>query len=133
MTEIGPLAVGALPWCPMGVDVDVEVFDRHNGVPTLGMFDQEECVVFFWKVQGYTGKDSLWLYTALTQSEARQVAESVGENPLDGVIVRAAVDRDAVVGVAFEHRLMWEYRVRIPAGSAVDEIMSLVAVAVRVR
>ncbi|MEU8171229.1 hypothetical protein AB0B97_32480, partial [Micromonospora sp. NPDC049004] len=58
--------LGNLAWAPVTSVEKVEIFDRYNGVPTLGVFRTGGQAHLFWRVLGYIGDISLWLYVPLS-------------------------------------------------------------------
>lgn len=128
---VSKLGIGERPWAPAGDD-PVDVLDRYNGIPTMGVLDQEQGSVLFWQVWGYAMEtDSLWLYVGLTSRERRAIAEMETGDPVDAFVLRAAVDRDVTLGVAYENRLLAERSARIPAGSTASQVTKLAARAIR--
>src|ERR1700683_1686384 len=52
-----------LAWAPVPAVEQVEVLDRFNGVPTLGIFSADGERTLFWRTLGYvSAKISIWLY-----------------------------------------------------------------------
>jgi hypothetical protein len=106
-----------LAWAPaVGVD-EVEMHDRHNGVPTLGVFRIGTDHHLFWRVSGYIGDFSLWLYVPLTPDEV----PSADEDPsiLEGIVYGLETPRYATIGLAEFNRIIFEREWQIPP--ALDE------------
>ena len=104
-----------LAWAP-AVDVDrVDIYDRHNGVPTLGIFTVRSEAHLFWRVFGYTGDHSGWLYVPLTAEEGDAAARG-DDLGLDGIVYGLAQPRYATIGAAEANRIVFEREWQIPAG-----------------
>lgn len=111
MPELGNLA-----WAPLAAVEEVEIFDRYNGVPTLGVFRSAGETHMFWRVVGYTGDISLWLYVPLSPGDERNMQDDEGPGLLDGIVFRSPQPRFATVGVANLNRLVFEREWSVPAG-----------------
>lgn len=48
----GQPMVGNLAWAPLPAFEEVEVLDRFNGVPTLGVFGKPGDKILFWRAWG---------------------------------------------------------------------------------
>ncbi|MBO4161740.1 hypothetical protein [Micromonospora antibiotica] len=115
--------VGNLAWAPITSLEEVEIFDRHNGVPTLGIFRTNGQNHLFWRVIGYTGDISLWLYVPLSPEEDVIVEEDEGPGILDGIIFRCKEPRYVAVGVADYHRIVFEREWNIPPGLSNTDLL----------
>ncbi len=112
MPEIGNLA-----WAPVAAVEEVEIFDRYNGVPTLGLFRSGQDTHLFWRAVGYTGDISLWLYVPLTPEDEKNVEDDEGPGILDGIIFRSQSRRYVALGIANLNRLVFfEREWDLPAG-----------------
>ncbi|BFU47884.1 hypothetical protein [Krasilnikovia sp. MM14-A1004] len=118
MPELGNLA-----WAPLAAVEEVEIFDRYNGVPTLGVFRSGGEAHLFWRVVGYTGDISLWLYVPLSAEDERNVDDDEGPGLLDGIVFRSPRSRYATVGVTNLHRLIFEREWSIPANMGQSEVV----------
>nr|MDT0657989.1 hypothetical protein [Micromonospora sp. DSM 115978] len=95
---------------------NVEIFDRHNGVPSLGVFRTTGRSHLFWRTLGYTGDISFWLYVPLTPEDEEVLDNDEGPGILDGLVYQAREERYVTVGVADYYRLIFEREWRIPQG-----------------
>jgi hypothetical protein len=116
--------VGNLAWAPLTTIEAVEIFDRYNGVPTLGTVRAAGTSHLFWRAIGYTADVSLWLYVPLTTSDCDQIDDDEGPGIVDGIVFRSPTQRFIAVGVAVEHRLVFEREWRLPAGLQQSEILT---------
>jgi hypothetical protein len=65
--------IGNLAWAPSPAFEEVEVLDRFNGVPTLGVFGKPGERILFWRALGYVPADeiSAWIYVTPQRSGRR--------------------------------------------------------------
>lgn len=108
--------VGNLAWAPITSVEEVEIFDRHNGVPSLGVFRTGNQKHLFWRALGYTGDISFWLYAPLTSADEAALDDDEGPGILDGLIYQLQEERYVTVGAADYYRLVFEREWRIPQG-----------------
>jgi len=123
MPEIGNLA-----WAPLSNAEEVEIFDRHNGVPTLGVIRTRKEAHLYWRVFGYTGDFSLWLYVPLSAADEAKLEDDEGAGILDGIVFRSPHRRYVTVGVGHLHRLIFEREWVLPASVQQDEISGPLAI-----
>ncbi|MGC4807952.1 hypothetical protein [Micromonospora sp. DT233] len=115
--------LGNLAWAPVTSVEKVEIFDRYNGVPTLGVFRTGGQAHLFWRVLGYTGDISLWLYVPLSDGDEDSLGGDEGPGLLDGIVYQSPRRRYAAFGVADFNRLTFEREWSIPAGTKHGEIL----------
>lgn len=118
MPEIGNLA-----WAPLAALEEVEFFDRHNGVPSLGVIRAGGKAHLFWRALGYTGDTSLWLYIPLGPDDETALASDEGPSLLDGIVFRSPSSRFASVGVADANRLVFEREWSVPVELGQSDII----------
>jgi hypothetical protein len=118
--------VGNLAWAPLPAFEEVEVIDRFNGVPTLGVFGKPGSRVLFWRVLGYVPAYdvSMWLYVPLDSAEEYRLESAESSGLLDELIFRSEVDRKVSVGLAVSYRLLFEYEWVLPANSSPDDLVT---------
>jgi hypothetical protein len=116
MPELGNLA-----WAPLSSVDEVEIFDRFNGVPTLGIARSTRETYLFWRAAFYLDDISLWLYVPLTVEDQRLVDENDFE-PLSGIVFGAHAARYTTVGVADRNRLVFEREWWLPAGLTPEQV-----------
>lgn len=115
--------IGNLAWAPVPGIENVEVIDRFNGVPTLGVFTAGDERNLFWRVTGYVPKTwSVWLYVPLTSADEAHLADADGPDLLDGIIAGCGEPRWVTVGFAKDYRLLFEREWRLPQGSDANRI-----------
>lgn len=115
--------VGNLAWAPLTAIEEVEIFDRHNGVPTLGIIRTRDHSHLFWRALGYTGDISLWLYVPLGSDDLARVDDEDGPGLIDGIVHDSPTERFVAVGVADYHRLVFEREWKIPAHTAQMDVI----------
>ena len=115
--------LGNLAWAPVTSVEKVEIFDRYNGVPTLGVFRTGGQAHLFWRVLGYTGDISLWLYVPLSDGDEQSLADDEGPGLLDRIVYHSPRRRYATFGVADFNRLTFEREWSIPAQTKHAEIL----------
>jgi hypothetical protein len=116
--------IGNLAWAPLPAFEEIEVLDRFNGVPTLGVFGHPGGRVLFWRMVGYVPKQemSIWLYVPL-QADDEDRLERASDDLLDGLIFRSAIGRHVTLGLAQSYRLKYEYEWDLRPGLSPDEII----------
>ncbi|MFD6757306.1 hypothetical protein [Micromonospora gifhornensis] len=119
--------IGNLAWAPLSTAKKVEIFDRYNGVPTLGTISTTRHSHLYWRVLGYTDDFSLWLYVPLTDEDQAKLEQDEGVGILDGIVFRSAQPRYVTVGVAHSHRLIFEREWIMPENLQQDQIIQPVA------
>jgi hypothetical protein len=115
--------VGNLAWAPLTAIEEVEIFDRHNGVPTLGIIRTRDHCHLFWRALGYTGDISLWLYVPLDADDLARIDDEEGAGLLEGIVHNSATERFATIGVADYHRIIFEREWKIPARAASEDVV----------
>jgi len=104
-----------LAWAPVVAVTEIEMFDRYNGVPTLGTFTADGQVHLFWRALGYTSDISLWLYVPLTREDRDLLDAADSQHLLDGIVFGLDEPRYVTVGVADANRLVFEREWRLAA------------------
>lgn len=97
--------VGHLAWAPSDSAVRVDILDRFNGAPTLGILRADPTHVF-WRVAPYVGDVSVWLYIPAAGPDLARFAEDDGGDPLEGLVFRSPAARLVAVGVAQDNRVL---------------------------
>jgi hypothetical protein len=117
--------LGNLAWAPMPAIENVEVLDRFNGVPTLGLFSAEGERALFWRALGYVpGAFSIWIYVPLDEAAERRLGGSERGDLLEGLIFESPVQRYVTVGVAGKNnRLVFEREWNLPGSIAADDLI----------
>ncbi|MFD0969423.1 hypothetical protein [Plantactinospora endophytica] len=119
--------VGSLAWAPLSAIDEVEIFDRYNGVPTLGVIKAHGGAHLYWRAFGYTGDFSLWLYVPLSPEDLASVEQDEGAGILDQIVFRSPRRRYVTVGVAHRHRLIFEREWALPPGLEQNQVLEPVA------
>ena len=107
--------VGNLAWAPFAETERVEILDRFNGVPTLGVLKIRDTNHLFWRVVGYVSSFSLWLYVPLDKADCGHLDDCDAGELLNGVILQSARERYVTVGMADGNRLFFEREWLLPA------------------
>jgi hypothetical protein len=117
--------IGNLAWAPLPAFEEVEVLDRFNGVPTLGVFGRPGERVLFWRVTGYVPKQelSIWLYVPLRADDEDRLETASDSDLLDGLVFRSAIGRRVTLGLAQSYRLRYEYEWDLRQGLSPDEVV----------
>jgi hypothetical protein len=101
--------LGSLAWTPLPGADEIDIYDRFNGVPTLGILRTSQAPPhLFWRVIGYVTEFSFWLYVPLTPAEVERLAIAAEPDLLDGITHYAEQSRSASVAVALDNRLIFE-------------------------
>lgn len=123
MRSPGPMPeLGNLAWAPLSAVDEVEIFDRYNGVPTLGVARSGHEVYLFWRAVFYLDDSSLWLYVPLTAADREHVDADDDSDLMDGLVFRSPVVRYVTVGVAHMNRLVFEREWCLPAGLSPERV-----------
>jgi hypothetical protein len=116
---------GNLAWAPAPGLENVDVFDRFNGVPTLGLFSAGGKRNLFWRALGYVPRRmSIWIYLPLTEADERHLSCSDSSDPLTRLAFHSPAERYATVGIALEYRLVFEREWRIPVDAGADQLIA---------
>jgi len=108
--------LGNLAWAPDPATERVEILDRFNGVPTLGVLQAPEGDHLYWRVFGYVpALISVWIYAPIDGRDATHLDECGTTELLDGLIFNAPRERYVTVGVAEGNRLVFEREWLLPA------------------
>lgn len=106
---------GNLAWAPVSAIENVEILDRFNGVPTLGLFTAHGERQLFWRMTGYVPQaHSIWLYISLSAADEERLAHVNPSDLLDHLVFGTDVPRYATVGIAKDYRLMFEREWQVP-------------------
>lgn len=123
MVDAVPMT-GNLAWAPLPAFEEVEVLDRFNGVPTLGVFGALGNRVLFWRVLGYVPRDgiSAWLYVPLDEADEQHLADADSSSLMQGLVFQSSEPRAVTIGIAFDYRLSLEYPWRLPANLSSEDL-----------
>lgn len=106
---------GNLAWAPSSSVEEIEVLDRFNGVPTLGVFGSPGRKVLFWRALGYVPHHfSLWLYSPLADEDEMHLRDAEPSELLQGLIFNSRTRRTVTVGIADEYRLAFHFDWSLP-------------------
>lgn len=121
--------LGSLAWQPTQSWREPVIFDHYNGVPTLALtFPAGSGMsLLSWRVLGYTGTTSVWLYVPLSPDDEAKLASQVGPDMLDGIVFNLSLPLHVTVGVAQRHRLVFEQDWQMPRNTAPGDLESLVS------
>lgn len=115
---------GNLAWAPAPGIENVDVFDRFNGVPTLGLFSVGGKRNLFWRALGYVPRRvSIWIYLPLTEADERHLSSTDPSDLLAGLTFHSLTERYATVGIALEYRLVFEREWHLPADASPDRLI----------
>jgi hypothetical protein len=116
--------LGNLAWAPVPAIENVEVLDRFNGVPTLGLFSAGGERQLFWRVTGYVPRaTSIWLYVPLSAAAENSLLLADPADLLTGIVFQSRMARYVTVGVARDYRLVFEREWQLPANSDPDHLI----------
>jgi hypothetical protein len=121
----GQAMVGNLAWAPLPDFEEVEVLDRFNGVPTLGVVGKPGHRTLFWRALGYVPpRDiSVWLYVSLTPADVAHLDNADPSELLDGLIFESREWRHVTIGIAKEYRLFVDFDWNLPLKASPDEVV----------
>ncbi|MGS2613631.1 hypothetical protein ACVCAH_03730 [Micromonospora sp. LZ34] len=123
MSSYGPTPeLGNLAWAPLPNLDAVEIFDRFNGVPTLGVARAKGEACLFWRVFSDDDKISAWLYVPLTDEDERYLSADDDNEVLDTIVFHSLTSRYTTIGTATANRLIFEREWQLPAGLSPDEV-----------
>ena len=118
-----------LAWAPVPAVEQVEVLDRFNGVPTLGIFSADGERTLFWRTLGYvSAKISIWLYMPMDEYAEHHVSSRDPSDILTGLLFQSPADRYVAVGVTgSDYRISFEREWKVAAGlsahAVIDEML----------
>jgi hypothetical protein len=116
---------GNLAWAPQTQVDRIDILDRHNGVPTFGVVWIDGRGHLFWRVLGYVGDLSVWLYVPLTDEDHRHLEEADAEDVLSGIVFDSSGWRYVAVGISEDNRLIFEREWQLPADLAHGSLIPL--------
>ncbi|MGW1953738.1 hypothetical protein ACWCPI_13445 [Streptomyces sp. NPDC001920] len=115
--------LGNLAWIPHAATERVEILDRFNGVPTLGVLKLPENDHLFWRAVGYVpDRFSVWIYAPIDSDDSAHLEECDFAHLLDGLVFESQVPRYVTVGVAEDNRLVFEREWLLPAGHSSEDL-----------
>ena len=116
---------GNLAWAPLPAFEEVEVLDRFNGVPTLGIFGPPGSRVLFWRASGYVPRHgiSAWLYVPLDEADKAHLADADSADLLHGIVFQSAEPRAVTIGLAADYRLALAYPWQLPADLPAEDLL----------
>jgi hypothetical protein len=116
---------GNLAWAPVPAIENVEVLDRFNGVPTLGLYSAGDDRVLFWRALGYVpSKFSIWLYVPVDGQAEQHLSCSEPDDMLTGLLFESPLDRYVTVGIASrDYRLVFEREWKVPSGLSAASVI----------
>jgi hypothetical protein len=99
--------IGRLAWSPVPDAAErLEVLDRFNGAPTLGVIHSATMPHVFWRVAPYIGDVSVWLYVPAAGTDLDRLDAPDGADPLDGLVFHSRTARYVAVAVAHDNRVL---------------------------
>jgi hypothetical protein len=128
--------IGNLAWAPVSTTVArIEILDRFNGAPTLGIVHATPITHAFWRVAPYVGDVSVWLYVPADGVDLARFDGSGGDDPLDGLVFGSRVARLVAIGVAHDNRVLlalpWRLAADLEPHQVVRALMRFTAQALR--
>lgn len=118
---------GNLAWAALPAIDEVDVLDRFNGVPTLGIMTSNGNHILFWRALGYVSDISAWVYLPLQLEEVDRLLSDDGADSLEGLIFHSPAERNACIGAARDNRLIFEREWVVPAAKSSAEVLGEVA------
>lgn len=117
--------IGNLAWAPLSSLEEIDVLDRFNGVPTLGLFGTLGQKILFWRALGYVPSHqiSLWLYAPLGEEDEIHLENAEPSELLQGLIFNSRTRRTVTVGIAREYRLAFQFDWSLPREAAQNELI----------
>jgi hypothetical protein len=116
--------IGKLAWTPVsGAAARVDILDRFNGAPTLGILHSGPVPHVFWRVAPYIGDVSVWLYVPASGADLARFDAADGGDPLDGLVFRSRAARLVAVGVAHDNRVLLALPWRLAADLAPQQVV----------
>ncbi|MET8279723.1 Hsp20/alpha crystallin family protein [Micromonospora sp. NPDC005174] len=122
MSSYGPAPeLGNLAWAPLPTVEAVEIIDRYNGVPTLGVARAQGETCLFWRILSDDEHVSVWLYVPLTNPDEEHLNADDDSDYLDTIVVKSSRPRYTTMGVAYDNRLVFEREWQLPADLSADD------------
>lgn len=123
MTDALAPVVGNLAWVPDSTIDELDILDRFNGVPSLGLLSLGEAEQhLFWRLVGYVTKNvSGWLYVPVPTGV--DPSEREPANLLDSLVFHSEVPRYATIGVAWDNRLIFDREWQLPPLTGGPEVV----------
>jgi hypothetical protein len=118
MPEIGNLA-----WAPLASVEGVEIFDRFNVVPTVGVLRADGNSHLFWRVLFYVSDISAWMYVPLSSRDLKRLDRD-DDDLLSGVVVQSPSQRYVTLACAHDNRLIFEREWQLPAKLNAEKVVS---------
>jgi hypothetical protein len=117
--------IGNLAWAPLSSLEEIEVLDRFNGVPTLGVFGTPGQKTLFWRALGYVPPHqvSLWLYVPLADEDEAHLENAEPSDLLQGLIINSRTRRTVIVGIAHEYRIAFQFDWPMPRAAVQDDLI----------
>jgi hypothetical protein len=115
--------LGNLAWAPYADTDRVEILDRFNGVPTLGVLTTRAGGHLFWRAAGYVSSFSLWIYVPLIPADCTRLRECDDSALLNGLVFQSPGQRYVTVGLAENNRLMFEREWVLPGSATERQLM----------
>jgi len=123
VSNVGPTPeLGNLAWAPLPTVELVEIFDRFNGVPTLGVVRAEGTACLFWRVLSDDEHVSAWMYVPLTAADEEHLRADDDSDFLDGIVFESKEARYVTAGLAYDNRLIFEREWLLLGGLAPDDV-----------
>jgi len=117
--------MGNLAWAPAPGIENVDVLDRFNGVPTLGLYSASGERELFWRALGYVPRRmSIWIYVPLTGGDEQRISEAEPTDLLTGVVFKSPSERYVTVGIALEYRLVFEREWHLPVNASPGQLIN---------
>ncbi|MFJ4204866.1 hypothetical protein ACIP2Y_35275 [Streptomyces sviceus] len=116
-------ALGNLAWIPHAATERLEILDRFNGVPTLGVLKQPDADHLFWRAVGYVpDRFSIWIYAPIDDDDTNHLEECEPADLLEGLVFHASRPRYVTVGIAEDNRLVFEREWLLPESHAPEDV-----------
>ena len=118
--------VGNLAWAPLPAFEEVEVLDRFNGVPSLGLFGQPGSKTLFWRALGYVPPRgiSVWVYIPLDSGDEQHLESADPSALLRGLFFESPGCRRVTLGMALDNRLFAEFQWDLRPGASADALIT---------
>ena len=123
MTRSVMPVTGNLAWTPMPSVDHIDILDRFNGVPTLGVVTGSGGSHLFWRVAGYvTTHVSCWIYVPLDDQDVAALEHGSEEDLLHGLVFASPKERYVTVSAAWDYRVIFEREWLLPADLTSDQM-----------